>query len=133
MVAKAEDIHFDVVTCANRRSLSELDAIKHLLIGAGVKNWRLFTIFPSGRAAACPDFELSQDELRKLMDFIVGTRREGNIRASFCCEEFFGGYEGLVRDNFFNCSARITIGSVLLDGGIGACPSIRADYRQGNI
>ncbi len=133
MVAKAEDIHFDVVTCVNRRSLSELEAIKHLLIGAGVKNWRLFTIFPSGRAAACPDFELSQDELRKLMDFIVGTRREGNIRASFCCEGFLGGYEGLVRDNFFNCSAGITIGSVLLDGGIGACPSIRADYRQGNI
>ena len=43
------------------------------------------------------------------------------------------GYEGFVRDNFFDCQAGINVASVLLDGGIGACPSIRADYRQGNI
>lgn len=35
--------------------------------------------------------------------------------------------------DFFECAAGVTVGSVLLDGGIGACPSIRADYRQGNI
>lgn len=133
IVAKAEDIHFDVVTCVNRRSLAELDALKELLIDAGVKRWRLFTIFPSGRAAAHPEFDLGQDELRTLMDFIVATRKEGRIHPSFCCEGFLAGYEGLVRDYFFECQAGVTAASVLLDGGIGACPSIRADYRQGNI
>ena len=31
------------------------------------------------------------------------------------------------------CRAGISVGSVLIDGAISACPSIRADYHQGNI
>ncbi len=133
MAAKAGNLNFDVVTCVNRRSLDELDAVKELLVEAGVKKWRLFTIFPSGRAAAHPEFDLTGEEVTQLMDFIVATRGEGRIKASFCCEGFLGAYEGQVRDYFFECAAGVSVGSVLLDGGIGACPSIRADYRQGNI
>lgn len=132
-VAKATDINFDVVTCVNRRSLDELDELKELLIDAGVRRWRLFTIFPSGRAALYPEFELGSERLEKLMRFISSTRQEGRIKASFCCEGFLAGYEGEVRDRFFECQAGVSVASVLLDGGIGACPSIRADYRQGNI
>lgn len=133
MVAKAEDLNFDVVTCVNKKSLGELDRVRDLLIDAGVKRWRLFTIFPAGRAAAYPEFKLNAEETRQMMEFIVRTRKEGRIKASFCCEGFLGGYEGVARDGFFECAAGVTVGSVLLDGGIGACPSIRADYRQGNI
>lgn len=133
MVAKAEDLNFDVVTCVNKKSLGELDRVRDLLIDAGVKRWRLFTIFPAGRAAAYPEFKLNAEDTRQMMEFIVRTRKEGRIKASFCCEGFLGGYEGMARDTFFECAAGVTVGSVLLDGGIGACPSIRADYRQGNI
>ncbi len=133
MVAKAEDLKFDVVTCVNRRSLRQLDDLKELLISCGVRRWRLFTIFPSGRAAQYPEFEMSGDETEQLMQFIIDTREEGRIHPSFCCEGFMAGYEGLVRDYFFDCQAGVSVASVLLDGGIGACPSIRADYRQGNI
>ena len=38
-----------------------------------------------------------------------------------------------MRDTFFACRAGISVGSVLIDGAISACPSIRADYHQGNI
>ena len=31
------------------------------------------------------------------------------------------------------CQAGVSVGSVLVDGAISACPSIRADYHQGNI
>ncbi len=133
MVAMAEDLNFDVVTCVNRRSLPELPQIKELLINAGVKHWRLFTIFPSGRAANYPEFDLTQNEVTELMDFIVSAREERRIKASFCCEGFMGGYEGKVRDYFYECQAGVCVASVLLDGGIGACPSIRSDFRQGNI
>lgn len=132
-VAAAADLNFDVVTCVNRRSLDELNEIKELLIAAGVKRWRLFTIFPAGRAAQYPDFELTKEEVKTLMEFIIATRKEDRIYASFCCEGFMAGYEGYVRDYFFNCNAGVTVASVLLDGSIGACPSIRADYTQGNI
>ncbi len=133
MVAADGSLNFDVVTCVNRRSLPKLEEIKETLIDAGVKQWRLFTIFPSGRAADHPEFDLSDSETTQLMEFISATRKEGRIHANFCCEGFLGGYEGEVRDYFFNCGAGVNVGSILLDGGIGACPSIRADYRQGNI
>ena len=38
-----------------------------------------------------------------------------------------------MRDHFFHCQAGVSVGSVLVDGAISACPSIRADYHQGNI
>lgn len=47
--------------------------------------------------------------------------------------DFLGNYEAEVRDTFFACRAGISVGSVLIDGAISACPSIRADYHQGNI
>ena len=133
MVAGEKDLDFDVVTCVNRRSLPQLNELKELLVSAGVSRWRLFTVFPSGRASLYPDFEISGEETEGLMRFIVDTRKEGRIHPSFCCEGFMAGYEGLVRDYFFECQAGISVASVLLDGGIGACPSIRANYQQGNI
>ena len=132
-VVAASDLNFDVVTCVNRCSLSRLDELKQLLVTAGVKRWRLFTVFPAGRAVQYPEFELDDAELERLMEFLKATRKEGLIHASFCCEGFMGGYEGEIRDYFFDCSAGVNVASVLLDGSIGACPSIRADYTQGNI
>ncbi len=31
------------------------------------------------------------------------------------------------------CNAGVTVAGILADGSISACPSIRADYHQGNI
>ena len=133
MVIDSGEIEFDVVTCVNKRSLPQLAALKEYLISLGLKAWRLFTIFPVGRAAGDPELFLDGAELRQLMDFIKATRKEGRIKASFACEGFLGNYEGDVRDQFFMCEAGVTVGSVLADGSISACPSIRADYVQGNI
>ena len=133
MVIESGEIEFDVVTCVNRRSFSQLGQIKEYLIGLGLKEWRLFTVFPVGRAAADPELQLSREEFRALMDFIRDTRREGRIKASYGCEGFLGNYEGDVRDGFFICRAGISVGGILADGSISACPSIRADYHQGNI
>jgi radical SAM enzyme (rSAM/lipoprotein system) len=133
MVIDSGEIEFDVVTCVNRRSFPQLARIKEYLIGLGLKEWRLFTVFPVGRAAEDPELQLSREEFRSLMDFIRDTRREGRIKASYGCEGFLGNYEGDVRDGFFICRAGISVGGILADGSISACPSIRADYHQGNI
>lgn len=133
MIAEDGTLNFDVATCVNRRSLPLLPEIARLLADVGVKNWRLFTIFPSGRARQYPEFELSKAEFLQLMEFIKECRNSGPIHASYCCEGFLGDYEGDVRDHFFSCEAGISIASVLIDGSIGACPSIRANYSQGNI
>lgn len=133
MVVDSGEIAFDVVTCVNRRNFNQLGAIKDFLTGLGLKQWRLFTVFPVGRAAEDPELQLSDEEFKGLMEFIKATRKEGKIMAEYGCEGFLGNYEGDVRSHFYNCSAGITIGSVLADGSISACPSIRADYHQGSI
>lgn len=134
MMAAEKGLIFDVVTCVNRRSIKTLDSLKEMLISIGVKQWRLFTIFPAGRAANDTELQLSSEEHRQLMEFIKHNRKEDKrIKINYCCEGFMGNYEGDIRDHFFRCQAGISVGSVLIDGEIGACPSIRANYNQGNI
>lgn len=132
-ISRCPELAWDVITCVNKRNLPQLPQLKEQLVEAGVKAWRLFTIFPMGRAANQPDLQLSHDEYRHLMEYIKELRAEGKIRASYCCEGFLGDYEGDVRDHFFNCSAGVTTGSILVDGSISACASIRSDFHQGNI
>ncbi len=133
MVAASKAIAFDVVTCVNKKNYKELPTIKQFLIDKGLKSWRLFTVFPMGRAAADPILRLSPDEFKGTFEFIRQTKREGILDANYGCEGFLGNYEGEVRNHFYFCQAGVTVGSVLADGSISACPSIRADYRQGNI
>jgi radical SAM enzyme (rSAM/lipoprotein system) len=133
MIAASGDLAYDVVTCVNKRNISDLEAIKDLLAGLGVKQWRLFTIFPKGRAENNPLLKLSSEEFIRLMEFIKRTRKEGIVKASYGCEGFLGDYEMEVRDTPFFCRAGIHVASVLADGSISACPSLRADYIQGNI
>ncbi len=133
LMAAEQSIIFDVVTCVTEHNFDELPAIRDFLIGKGVKRWRLLTVFPVGRAADDPELQLSNRHFRELMDFIRQTKREGRIRADFGCEGFLGNYEFDVRDDSFFCKAGVTVGSVLSDGSISACSSIRSDYHQGNI
>jgi len=132
-VAAISDLMYDVVTCVNKRNINDLEAIKALFISKDVKRWRLFTVFPKGRAKENPLLQLSKAEFVQLMEFIKQTRAEGIIKVSYGCEGFLGDYEMEVRDAPFFCQAGIHIGSVLVDGSISACPSLRTDYIQGNI
>ena len=133
MMIAEKDFVFDVVTCVNKRNISRLAELRDYLTGIGLKHWRLFTVFPAGRAAGNPELQLSPQEFRTVMDFIRTTRKAGIIDVSYGCEGFLAGYEGDVRDHFFTCQAGVSVGSVLVDGSISACASIRADYHQGNI
>jgi radical SAM enzyme (rSAM/lipoprotein system) len=133
MVAATPELAGDVVTCVNGKNFKELGQIRDLLISLGMKSWRLFTIFPKGRAQDDPEMDVTNRQFNELMEFIVKTKSDGKIKAGFSCEGFLGGYEHEARDSFFFCRAGINIGSVLVDGSISACPSLRGDYIQGNI
>ncbi|MDR2138211.1 MAG: TIGR04133 family radical SAM/SPASM protein [Tannerella sp.] len=133
MLAGEKRIVWDAVTCVNRKNIGELSAFKEFLIDTGVKRWRIFTIFPVGRAAELPELQLSDKDFTATLDFIRATRREGRIRLSYGCEGFLGNYETEVRDAFYRCHAGVSIASVLADGAISACPSIRANFHQGTI
>lgn len=138
LLCRTQGLVWDVDTCVTRRNLSHLDEMYRELERIGVKRWRLLTVFPMGRAAQDPDMQLTDDEFRGLMERIKLWRvryRQGESPMScyYGCEGFLGNYEGEVRDHFFVCQAGVTVASVLADGSISACSSIRSDYHQGNI
>ena len=133
--ARDPRLNADVVTCVNRRNLSELPQIHDVLEGLGLKQWRLFTVIPIGRAANDPDMQLTDAEFVRLMEFIRNKRKEGGpMRVTFSCEGYLGRYEEKVRDVRYFCHAGVNIASVLIDGRICACPNIDRDrFSQGSI
>jgi len=133
LVSLGDEIIFDVVTCVTSHTFSQLHQLKELLISIGVKRWRIFTVFPIGRAKRYEELQLQPAQFRQLFEFIKETRQEGSIKLSYGCEGFLGSYESEVRDSFFFCHAGVSIGSVLVDGSISACPNLRSNFVQGNI
>lgn len=126
-------IKWDVITCVNQRNFDSLDTFKDHLIDMGVRAWCIFTIVPMGRAVTNPELQLNQEQFLRLMDFMVKVRAEGRIHLSYGCEGFLGDYEWEVRDYPYFCQAGINVASVLADGSISGCLSIRSQYHQGNI
>ncbi len=133
LLAIVPGLRFDVVTCVNQRNFSELNELKNLLLSMGVKEWRMFTIFPVGRAKLHDELQLKPHQFKAMLDFISEERKKGDLKISYGCEGFLGSYEGEVRDNLFFCRAGINVASVLADGSISACPSLRNNFIQGNI
>ena len=123
---------WDVVTCVNQRTISQLDEMREYLWSIGVRNWRLITIDPMGRAAENPELNLTPEQMRYLLDYIRDRRKEG-LHISYSCEGFMPDYEAEIRDHLFHCAAGISIASILIDGSISACTSVRGKYYQGNI
>jgi radical SAM enzyme (rSAM/lipoprotein system) len=124
---------FDVVTCANKANLEELPRLRELLMERGVRRWRIFSIFPRGRATGQDWLSLSPREYHRLMDRIVEFRESGGIEVDYACEGFLGPYEGEARGYYYFCRSGINFASILADGSITGCTSMRRDFIQGNI
>lgn len=134
LIAAEPGLAYDVVTCINTINYLTLNQFKEYLISIGVKHWRLFTIFPAGRAATDPSLQLPDEQFRGLMEFIKHNRQhEKRITVTYSCEGFLGNYETDVRDSFAQCNAGVSTAGIRIDGSITACTSIRARYDQGNI
>ncbi len=133
LITSSSRLFYDVVTCVNPRNINELTEFKDFLITKNVKTWRLFTIAPIGRAENNPAMQLTNIQLKQLMDFIAQSRSDKRMDIKFSCESFVGEYEKKVRDSYFFCRAGINIASILVDGSISACPNINRHFVQGNI
>lgn len=132
-IVRQPALTYDVVTCVTGAMIPQLEAFRDMLIAEGVAHWRLFSIFPMGRARDDRTLRMTDEQFRTLMEFIRRTRQEGRIDASYACEGFLGGYEAEVRDLFYQCAAGVSVASIRVDGAISGCTSIRANFNQGNI
>ena len=133
MISADKELASDVVTCVTPALLPHLHRFKEFLYSLGVRQWRLFTIFPVGRAAEDMSMQLNDEEFTYLMEFIDECRKEGRVMASYGCEGFLGGYELRARTNPFECHAGIGVASIRVNGDISGCTSVRANFTQGNI
>ncbi len=133
LISHEPSVAYDIVTCVTPALVPQLEKFKEFLIAEGILRWRLFTIFPVGRAANDMTMQLCDADFRSLMEFIKRTRKEGKIDISYACEGFLGSFEGDVRRSFYNCSAGVSTASIRIDGAISGCTSIRSEYAQGNI
>jgi radical SAM enzyme (rSAM/lipoprotein system) len=127
---------FDVVTCVHPRNLPELDQVEQRLIAAGVRRWRLFSIFPKGRAKQNAGLTLSAGQIQTLLQWIAARRKahcNDDFLVDFCCEGYLPPeLDRQVRDEPYFCRAGINIASVLVDGTLSACPNISKTLAQGN-
>ena len=133
MISADKELASDVVTCVTPALLPHLEEFKEFLYSLGVRDWRLFTIFPVGRASEDMSMQLNDEEFTYLMEFIEKCRKEGRVKASYSCEGFIAGYEMRVRTNPFECHAGVGIASIRVNGDISGCTSVRAHLTQGNI
>lgn len=133
MIVREPGLAYDVVTCVTGAMVPRLGEFRDMLLAEGVRAWRLFSIFPAGRAKNDASLRMTDEQFREVLEFIRRTRREGQIDVSYACEGFLGGYEAEVRDHFYQCAAGVSVASIRVDGAISGCTSIRANFNQGNI
>ena len=77
LAAATPSLTWDVVTCVNQRTINQLDEMQEYLWSIGVRNWRLITIDPMGRAAENPELILTPEQHCQLLDYIREKRKHG--------------------------------------------------------
>jgi radical SAM protein with 4Fe4S-binding SPASM domain len=125
----------EVITCVNSKNIDQLEDMHKTLRDIGVNGWRLFTIFPKGRAKQNEELLLNKDLLIRLFSFIKDKRANNqDMHISYSEEGYLGcEFEKEVRDDFFFCGAGINVGSLLADGSYSACPSLDRNWIQGYV
>ncbi len=127
----------DAVTCVYQKNIQDLDATAALLLDKGFTSWRLFRIFPSGRAAADPQLSLSAAQTRVLLDWIASERfryKKKGLSISYSCEGYLPiAQDAKIRDEPFFCRSGINFASILCDGSIGGCNNNSPEFIQGNV
>ena len=133
LLAAQDEVLWDVVTCVNPHNIGRLAEFRDYLMGLGVRSWRLFSIFPMGRASKNTDLQLTDEQFQCLLNFIEEERAKRVMDISFACEGFLGRYEGKVRDHFFYCRSGVEVASIRCNGAISGCTSVRSNMDQGSI
>lgn len=127
----------DAVTCVFPHNLHELDQVAEFLLNNGIKTWRLFRIFPSGRASVNKELGLSYAQTQMMIEWIrqnkVALHNRG-LRLNLSCEGWLPFSEDIqVRDFPFFCRAGVNFASILADGTITGCSNNNPCFYEGNI
>ena len=127
----------DVVTCVHSKNIEELDSLATLLLSMNVKSWRLFRVFPAGRAKSDAALSLDQAGMRQMISWVAENKRglrQRGLSVSLSCEGWLPlALDRKVRDTPFFCRAGVNIASILCDGTITGCSNNPAPFFEGSI
>jgi radical SAM protein with 4Fe4S-binding SPASM domain len=137
LLSKSKCAIKDVVTCVHRKNIDDLDNIAQILIDKKIGLWRLFRIFPSGRAKDNEELTMSDQETRRMLDWIASNKKsllKRGLDCNFSCEGFLPfALDSKVRNAPFFCRAGINMASILCDGTITGCSNNAPQFHVGNI
>jgi radical SAM protein with 4Fe4S-binding SPASM domain len=127
----------EAITCVTPRTLALLDETYAIVKGLGATHWRIFNIFPIGRAKGRTDLLLDETGMRRLVRSVADLRKRGRkdgIVVNLSEEGWLGWeWESKVRDTPYFCRAGVNIAGIMADGAIAACPNLPASLAQGNV
>ncbi|MBN1646944.1 MAG: radical SAM protein [Spirochaetales bacterium] len=127
----------DAVSCIYPRNLNELDSMADILLGHNIDHWRLFRIFPSGRAKHNPNLHLSAEQTAQMISWIRNNRKKykkAGLAIDLSCEGYLPfRIDRQVRSEPFFCRSGINFASVLVEGNITGCSNNAPGFYQGNI
>lgn len=127
----------EAITCVTPRLLDRMDETYALVTGLDATHWRVFNIFPAGRARDNADVLLDEDGIRQLVETMARLRVRGKadgLVVNLSEEGYLGwDWEDRVRDTPYFCRAGINIAGIMVDGAIAACPNLSPWMAQGNL
>jgi radical SAM protein with 4Fe4S-binding SPASM domain len=125
----------EIISTVTKPVVPQLDEMRKIVARLRVRRWRVAPVMPLGRALGRPELLLDAGDVRALLGFIRDGRADGLLPPPEMSEEGYLGeeYEGAVRPYLCRCGAGVTIGGVLYDGRIGACPELSDAFVQGHI
>ena len=124
----------EILSTITKPCMPYLNEMQKWVMDHGIKRWRAAPVMPLGRAVENQDLLLDDNDIKDLLVFIRGKRRElgDTLRLEFSEEGYLGdAFEGLVRPYLCQCRAGINVGGIRYDGKLGACPEISQEFDQG--
>jgi len=127
----------DVVTCVHPGNLDSLDATAEIILDAGIPAWRLFRIFPSGRAGREVNLNLDFEQAWQMLHWIKENRprlAKRGLRVNASCEGYLPfDFDRRVRDVPFFCRAGVNFAAIAADGTVTGCSNNHKSFGQGNV
>ncbi len=125
----------EIISTIVKPAVPNLHKLREHIAGMKVAEWRLAPVIPIGRAAGTEDLIPDAADIRAILEFVKAGRADGLLPKPEFGEECYLGpsYEGTVRPFKYLCRAGLTVGGILCDGRIGACPELPDCFVQGDI
>lgn len=127
--------HVCVTTVVTHKNINELKELYKIFDAMDIDSWRVFEIDPIGRALQHPEYLLSSEDYKNMVEFIRNMRIKGEP-VTYGCAHYTGlEYEREIRDWYYRCTAGTNTASIACNGDILACLDIerRPELIQGNV